>query len=94
MKRKITITRKRNFIGYVVDMTIIIDHKPFNIIKSGEFIEFYVDEDHHFLEISVPRSSAQRGSLEIPPGTEDVSYIVSVKAGILKNQIVISQNKD
>lgn len=88
--RKMTILRKKSFVGCMVGMDVYVNGNPVYKIKNGQSIVIEVPSDSFTLTASFSTGFAA-GELFIEKGMEDINVVASVKMGMMTNYIVLNE---
>lgn len=97
MNRKITITRNKRFMGWVITYYIMIDNQIYAKVSNGKTVEFIIDTSEHKLLLFGDFSDTNGGKMRItsnelivPSGDKEYRYTIDTKASLFgKNQLVL-----
>ena len=84
--RQLTVTRKKSFVGCAIAFSMSVNGGQGFQLKNGKSETLTVTAGACRLEAHTGNGIA--GSVDIPAGTEDVSYEVSIKMGMWANEFV------
>ena len=98
MNRKITITRQKRFIGWVIVYYIVIDNEIYAKISNGKTIELNIDSNEHKLLLFGDFSGAhgekmriESNGLLIPNDDRNHKFNIDTKAGTIRNKLILSE---
>ncbi|MCQ2429428.1 MAG: hypothetical protein MJ192_03750 [Clostridia bacterium] len=87
--RQLTVTRPKNFVGCAIPFSMSIDGEQLFLLKNGKSETLTVTAGACRLEGHTGNGIAS--SVDIPAGTEDLSYEVSMKMGMWANEFVFTR---
>ncbi len=89
MTRRITVSRKKAFVGMAVAMRIFVNDREVCCLKNGESQSFSAPCEAFVLG-GIFGTSGGAGKTEVPAGESDASYQASVHTGMTVSEIIFT----